>query len=248
MINLKKLWQAIRGPEKRAKSVMLIKKDGTRTEVKHHNRMHHVRRVLLGRCTKIIGLMALMASSAGASLLRPGAPADITQIGGVYVSTNTGAIPVSVSASSPTASVTAYLPAGSSMTVSFATPQPITGAVSQVSSSIPWSMGVISTAATNSFTATGSSPSVTASLFPVKSYAIQIKGTGSAATVWDARLEGSMDNSNFTQILQHTNTTGDGVIVFSGALVAPSVYIRCRIAGLTLAPATAIVCNILGMQ
>ena len=100
----------------------------------------------------------------------------------------------------------------------------------------------------DTYTGTGNGTTVTASSNPFKAYGIQIKGTGAAATTWDVRLEGSLNNSQFTQILQHTNTTGDGEVLFSGSLSAPSLYIRSRCAGLVLGGATNVVATIVGLQ
>ena len=81
-----------------------------------------------------------------------------------------------------------------------------------------------------------------------KHFTIQVKGTDAIATAWDVRLEGSLDGVNFTQILQHTNVTGDGVMLYSGANISPSQYMRSRCAGITLGAATNIVVYILGIQ
>lgn len=82
---------------------------------------------------------------------------------------------------------------------------------------------------------------------PVKSYSVQVNSNGGLATAWDVRLEGGLDGSNFTQILQHTNVTGNLVTVFSGAVFSPTFRFRTRVAGLTLGPATSITVIGLGM-
>lgn len=98
----------------------------------------------------------------------------------------------------------------------------------------------------DTYTGTGNGTTIDASIKPPKSFSIQVKGTGAAATAWDVRLEGSNDNTNFVQILQHTNLTGDGAMIFSGTVLSPCLYIRSRCAGLTLGSATNIVVTILG--
>ncbi len=109
--------------------------------------------------------------------------------------------------------------------------------------------GVItSTNRSDSYTGTTSGVTITATSNPFKAYSIQLVGQGTAASLWDVRLEGSLDGSNFDQILQHTNTTGDGKVVFSGSLVAPSLYFRSRCAGLTLGTATSVLVTIVGIQ
>jgi hypothetical protein len=82
----------------------------------------------------------------------------------------------------------------------------------------------------------------------VKTFSIQVKGTGGVATAWDVRLEGSLDGTNYTTILTHTNLTGDAVILSSGAALFPCLYFRSRVASITLGPASAIVVWIMGIQ
>ena|SRR3990167_102119 len=98
----------------------------------------------------------------------------------------------------------------------------------------------------DTYTATGNGTIIDCSLKPMETFSVQVKGTDAAATVWDVRLEGSLDGTNFVQILQHTNVTGDGAIVYSGANLYPSLYFRSRCAGITLGGATNIVVTILG--
>lgn len=104
------------------------------------------------------------------------------------------------------------------------------------------------TARADTFTGTASGTTVNASTAPPKSFAIQVKGTGAAPTSWDVRLEGSLDNTNFTAVLTHTNTTGDGVVLYSGAALSPNMYYRSRVAAVTLGSASNIVVTILGVQ
>jgi hypothetical protein len=100
----------------------------------------------------------------------------------------------------------------------------------------------------DTFTTTGNGVTVNASASPKKYYSVQVDSTGGVASVWDVRLEGSLDNTNFSQILQHTNTTGDGAVMFIGDSVAPALYWRVRCAGLTLGVATNIIVTSLGMN
>ena len=99
----------------------------------------------------------------------------------------------------------------------------------------------------DSFSATGTGVVINVTNSPTKSYAIQVDNVGGVASVWDVRLEGSIDSGTFTTILTHTNTTGDGVVLFSGAALYPALYFRSRVAGLTLGLASNIVVNILGL-
>src|SRR3990167_4927755 len=79
-------------------------------------------------------------------------------------------------------------------------------------------------------------------------FSIQVVGTAAAATAWNVRLEGGLDGVNFTTILTHTDITGDGVMLFSGATQYPARYIRSRCVSLTLGSATDIVVYICGVQ
>ena len=100
----------------------------------------------------------------------------------------------------------------------------------------------------DTYTGTGNGTTVNLTSTPVKAFSIQVKGTGAGATTWDVRLEGSNDGTNFQQILQHTNTSGDGAVVYSGATLSPTLYMRSRCAGLVLGGASNIVVTILGVQ
>lgn len=98
----------------------------------------------------------------------------------------------------------------------------------------------------DAFITTANGTTVDLTTFPLAAYAIQVKGTGAIPSLWDVRLEGSLDGTNFSQILQHTNSTGDGAVLYSGAVLSPSLYFRSRCAGLTLGTATGIVVTVLG--
>lgn len=100
----------------------------------------------------------------------------------------------------------------------------------------------------DTYTGTGNGTTVTATSAPISVFAIQVKCTGVAATSWDVRLEGSLDGVNFTQILAHTNVTGDGVVLWLGAVTSPCLYFRSRCVGLVLGAATNIVATILGVD
>jgi len=108
--------------------------------------------------------------------------------------------------------------------------------------------GVTSSTRTDTFTTAGNGVTVDVSANPLTKFSVQVTGTGAVATTWDVRLEGSLDNVNFTQILQHTNVTGDTKVLFNGAALAPTRFFRSRVAGLVLGGATNIVVAILGVQ
>lgn len=97
----------------------------------------------------------------------------------------------------------------------------------------------------DTYTAIGNGTAIEAS---VKSYGLQVKGTGATALVWDVKLEASLDGTNYVTILTHTQLigTGDGNIIYSGFLLSPSLFLRSRCATLVLGSASNIVVTIVG--
>lgn len=93
---------------------------------------------------------------------------------------------------------------------------------------------------------TGATQDVTA--FPFTSFCLQATGTGGTPTIWNVVLEGSLDNTNFTTILNHITTTGIGVNAYTGASKFPCLYYRTRVVALTLGAATNISIKTIGMQ
>lgn len=126
---------------------------------------------------------------------------------------------------------------------------PVTGTFFQATQPISGTVtGVIGKQSrSDTYTSTASGTTVDVSTNPTQYYAIQVKSTGSVASVWDMRLEGSLNNTDFSQILQHTNTTGDGVVLWT-TTPTPAMYFRSRCAGITLGLATNIIVTILGRQ
>lgn len=104
----------------------------------------------------------------------------------------------------------------------------------------------------DTYTATGNGTTVDVSTKPCTKFSLQVKGTGATATVWTVRLEGSLDNTNFVELMRHasTNTVGnntDGQVVWVDA--GPFLYFRSRCSDtLTLGSATNIIATIVGMQ
>jgi len=100
----------------------------------------------------------------------------------------------------------------------------------------------------DTFTGTTSGTTVDRSNDPVRLFSVEVVGTGGVATSWDVRLECSLDNANFTQVLQHTQATGNGVTVSSGSTNFPCTFFRSRTAALTLGSATNIIVYVVGMH
>ena len=78
-----------------------------------------------------------------------------------------------------------------------------------------------------------------------KYFTVMVVQTGTV-TAWDCRLEGSLDNTNFTTLITHTNADGSGVIKFSST--CPCRYFRARCASITLGAGTNVVVTIFGTQ
>lgn len=86
----------------------------------------------------------------------------------------------------------------------------------------------------------GNGTTVNCSTTPFKNFTIQVTSTG--ATVWDIRLEGSLDGVTFTTLLTHTNVTpADTLTISSGTANTPMLYFRSRCAGMTGVGATAVI-------
>ena len=101
----------------------------------------------------------------------------------------------------------------------------------------------------DTYTVAANGTTVSVATNPVKYFSVQVKGTGGVASNWDVRLEGSLNNVDFSQILRHRQTDGDGTTIFTGGTGQfPSLYFRSRLVSITLGPATNIVVTILGMD
>lgn len=103
------------------------------------------------------------------------------------------------------------------------------------------------TSRSDTYTAAANGVTVDVTAAPTKSYGLTVKGTGAVATAWDVRIEGSLDNVNFTQILQSVTATGDGVTVWTGASLSPAIYIRSRCASVILGGASNVVATLVAL-
>jgi hypothetical protein len=123
--------------------------------------------------------------------------------------------------------------------------QPVSG----IDGGVPVGVNIVSVpfdSRSDTFTTTGFGTTVNVSSHPEQTFSIQVSGTSAAASAWDIRLESSLDNVHFTQVLDHTNTTGDGVVLSSGSILTPSLYFRSNVVSLTLGSATNVVVTIVG--
>lgn len=101
----------------------------------------------------------------------------------------------------------------------------------------------------DTYTGAANGTTVDVSTKPCKNFSLQVKGTGAAATAWNVVIEGSLNNSQFTTILEHSNAgefrnAADGETVsFNGG---PFLYFRSRCVSSTLGSATNVVATIVG--
>jgi len=116
----------------------------------------------------------------------------------------------------------------------------------------PLPVGAFFSTRADTYTGTGNGTAVDVSTKPCSKFALQLKGTGAAASVWTVRLEGSLDGTNYYEVMRHASTNpignnADGEIVWCTA--GPFLYFRSRCSDtLTLGSATNIVVTIVGMQ
>ncbi len=95
------------------------------------------------------------------------------------------------------------------------------------------------------FTANGNSPTQNIQSRPCSKVAVQVKGVGAAATAWTVTVDTSLDGTNFTALVTHNTATTDGVIVY--AVDKPFSFYKLQMAGINLAPATAVDVYMVGM-
>ena len=97
----------------------------------------------------------------------------------------------------------------------------------------------------DSYAATGVGVTVSCSA-PVRDFSVCVKGTGAGATSWTVLVEGSNDGINWTTIISHTDSDGDGKTKV--AVDFPVNFFRSHCSAVSLGSATAIVAQIVGMQ
>jgi hypothetical protein len=100
----------------------------------------------------------------------------------------------------------------------------------------------------DTFTSTGNGTAVDASTRPMRSFALQVTGTGATPTSWTVVLEGSLDGTTFTTLITHVNgTNGNGATAWGDAVDTPVLYFRSRVSALSLGSATNIIALVLGV-
>jgi hypothetical protein len=86
-------------------------------------------------------------------------------------------------------------------------------------------------------TTTGAMPQFSApGGVPFYQFTLQAKGQGGTLTSWDARIEGSINGTDWTQIAQQNATDGATVFVVD----KPAPVVRVNLAALSLGSATSI--------
>lgn len=100
----------------------------------------------------------------------------------------------------------------------------------------------------DNFTAAANGVPADCSRDPVKNVSLQVKCVGAAATAWNIVLEGSNDGVNWTVLITHTQADTDGNTKFQASgIVTPVLYLRTRMASVTLGSATSINATLLGV-
>lgn len=120
----------------------------------------------------------------------------------------------------------------------------------------PFPVGLFFATRSDTYTTTANGITVDCSTKPCSRFALQVTGTGATPTAWNIILEGSLDGTTFTEILQHATSgnnppygaQADGAVI-TAAQAGPFLYFRSRSAAtLTLGSATNVVAVIVGMQ
>lgn len=85
---------------------------------------------------------------------------------------------------------------------------------------------------------------------PMKYYSVQVKGSTGTPTSWDVRLEGSLDGLNWSPIMAHQTSDGDGTVkISSSPIIFPASWIRARLNQLTFgSSASSLKVIVLGSQ
>lgn len=97
----------------------------------------------------------------------------------------------------------------------------------------------------DTYTTPASGSTIDGSTVLFTQFTLAVSKTGPVVS-WEVVVEGSLDGAQFTPILGHTDTTGDGVAMFSGALNAPCLYFRTRCVNIVLGSGTSITANVVG--
>jgi hypothetical protein len=107
---------------------------------------------------------------------------------------------------------------------------------------IGWAMAT----RTDTYTGAANGTSVNVSTLGMTRFGIQVIYSG-GVTVHDVVLEGSLDGTNFTTILQHSSALGNvnGETIWTGPVTFPVLYFRSR--GITRTGGTNFAATIIGM-
>jgi hypothetical protein len=105
----------------------------------------------------------------------------------------------------------------------------------------------------DTFTGTGSGTTVDVNAQAMSSFSMSVKGTGAAPTSWTVNLQISLDGTNWTTIMVHSNTSppadevrADGQTISTGANRYVAHYFRTNVSALVLGGASNIVVQISG--
>lgn len=85
---------------------------------------------------------------------------------------------------------------------------------------------------------------------PVKFYSLQVRGSTGTVTAWDVRLEISIDGVNFSPVVSHQTTDGNGAIKTSTSAPYgfPATFMRIRTNSIDTSTVKSLVINAIGTQ
>ena len=90
------------------------------------------------------------------------------------------------------------------------------------------------------FTATGLGTVLNAISYIPEYFALQVAGVDAAPISWTVQLEGSLDGVNWTKLVEHKTTDGNGAIVWNPDTVRHVSHLRVNVTSLVLGSATAV--------
>jgi len=96
----------------------------------------------------------------------------------------------------------------------------------------------------DTYVATATGTTVNATTAPKQNFSLQVNQTGTV-TSWTVVLEGSLDGTNFTTLITHTDADGSGTVKTASG--KPALYFRSRCSAITLGAGTNVIATILGM-
>ena len=80
---------------------------------------------------------------------------------------------------------------------------------------------------------------------PLKTFSFEVKCLTAVATAWSVTLQGQIDGTNYTVLITHANTDGDGKILFT--VDKPVLGIKINLGSITAGSCTGFNYTVLGV-